>query len=473
MKLTKYLVKFERNNSLLLLNSATVSPILIEKGKNYILNLLKDVNRIKDKDILDFLSFHKIIVPDDDPEDYGIKTVNTGCVGKRAGVSLYLLLSQGCNLGCIYCYNGEETYGTSKKLMMPEDVAYKGIDLVARTMTPGQELSIVFLGGEPLLNWSLAKKVIIYCEDKIKKELPQLKILYHLTSNLSMLPPDLIKWGKKYRITFLCDIDGDRKIHNIARPYKDGRGSYDKITTNIRQLIKGGIRVGLRSTVTAHNMKSIKRISQLHKKIGGSSSAFVPVNAITSDEDILPKKLLPNPDTVAQGLRDLVRSNLWEKENLFPFNEYLERIRRRERNMWCCGAPLGNTPVLDVNGDIYACLYLVGIKKYRLGNIFSKEKYPRQSVVDMMMDVINIDNAPECRACKLRYLCGGGCPVGRLIVKGNARADKDIVKYTKDVACKANQAMIEEALWYYAKKIKQKPAASKSAPNKRTPAPVS
>ncbi|MEK7448751.1 MAG: radical SAM protein [Planctomycetota bacterium] len=461
MKLTKYLVKFEKNNSLLLLNSATVSPILIEKGKKYILDLLKNVNQIKDKKLLDFLSYHKIIVEDDDREDYRIKTVNAGCVNKRSGVSFYLLLSQGCNLGCVYCYNGEKTYGVSKKLMMKEEVAYKGIDKIARSLASGKELTIVFLGGEPLLNWGLAKKVIIYCEQKIKKEFPKLEIKYHLTSNLSLLPSDLIEWAKKYHITFLCDIDGDRKIHNLTRPYKNGNGSYDKITANIKKLIKAGIKIALRSTVTSYNMNSIKKISKHHKDIGASNSAFVAVNAITSDEDILPKSFLPDPDVVSNGLRELAESNIWDKKNIFPLNEYLERIRRRERNMWCCGAPLGNTPVLDVNGDIYACLYLVGMKKYRLGNIFSEAEYPKKEVVAMMMDVINIDNSEECKNCKLRYLCGGGCPVGRLIIKGNPKADEEIIKYTKDITCKVNKAMIEEALWHYAKKIKEKPCSIK------------
>jgi len=463
MKLTKYLVKFKKNNSLLLLNSATVSPILIEKGEKYILDRLKNVNQIKDKKLLDFLSYHKIIVDDDDPENYGIKTVNAGCVNKRSGVSFYLLLSQGCNLGCVYCYNGEKTYRASKKLMMKEEVAYKGIDKVAKSMASGEELTIVFLGGEPLLNWNLAKKVIIYCEEKVKKELPKLVIKYHLTSNLSLLPSDLIEWAKKYNITFLCDIDGDRKTHNLTRPYKNGNGSYDKITANIKKLIKGGIKISLRSTITSYNMNSIKKISQLHKRLGASNSAFVPVNAITSDEDILPKSLLPDPDIVSNGLRGLVASDIWDKKNIFPLNEYLERIRRRERNMWCCGAPLGNTPVLDINGDIYACLYLVGIKKYILGNIFSDDAYPKQEVVDMMMAVINIDNSEECKDCKLRYICGGGCPVGRLIIKGNPKADREIIKYTKDVACKVNKTMIEEALWHYAKQIKEKPCNKRSS----------
>jgi len=36
-------------------------------------------------------------------------------------MSLYLLLSQSCNLGCIYCLNGKRTYRTGRNLQMAEE----------------------------------------------------------------------------------------------------------------------------------------------------------------------------------------------------------------------------------------------------------------------------------------------------------------------------------------------------------------
>ncbi|MEW6103304.1 MAG: radical SAM protein [bacterium] len=453
MTLTKHLIKFRRNNSLLLLNGGRIKPILIDKGKEHILSLLEDVNNIRDKRLLELLLYHNIIVEDNDKEDYRIKTNNPEG-SKTSGLSLYLLLSQGCNLGCVYCLNGEKTYKKSENLMMKEEVAYRGIDKLSKAIIEGGNLEVVFFGGEPLLNWPLAKKVIIYCEDKVKKGHPKLQIKYHLTSNLTLLPKDLIEWAKRYNITFLCDIDGPKGLHNLTRPYRNKKGSYDNIVKNIEKIRRAGLEVALRATLTSHNMDYIEEISRHHKEIGGAGSAFVSVNAVTSDENILPKSLLPDPDVVAKGLRDLVRSNIWDKKNIFPLNGYLERIRPDERNIWCCGAPHGNTPVLDVNGDIYACIYLVGIKRYKLGNVFSDDEYPDKKVVKMMLEVINIDNSDSCKRCKLRYICGGGCPVGRFTIKENPNASDEIIKYTHDVACKVNKAMIEEALWHYAEKVR-------------------
>jgi hypothetical protein len=42
--------------------------------------------------------------------------------------------------------------------------------------------------------------------------------------------------------------------------------------------------------------------------------------------------------------------------------------------------------------------------------------------------------------------------VGRFTLKGNPQADEETIKYTQDVACKVNKAMIEESLWFYAEK---------------------
>lgn len=463
MKITKHLIQFEKNNSLLLLNGATSKPIFIEKENKRILNILRDVNNIKDHKLIDFLFYHDILVNDEDEENYSVQNDKHACyieepsngkIRKTLNLNVYLLLSQGCNLGCVYCLNGENTYGKSKLLMMSEEVAIKGIDKLSRTIIPEGIFELIFFGGEPLLNWDLAKKIIIYCEEKIKKELPKLQIKYHITSNLTLVSSELIEWAKKYSIRFLCNIDGDKYLHDLLRPFKNGKSSHNIIVKNIEKLNRSGIEVSLRATITSINMRFIKEISKHHKDIGGASSAFVAVNAVTSDEDILPKSLLPDPDIVQVGLRELIESNVWEKEMIFPLNGFLQRIRPGNRNVWCCGAPHGNTPVLDVNGDVYACIYLVGIKRYRLGNVLLDDEYPDEKTINMMLDVINIDNVDECKSCNLRYICGGGCPVGRFIIKGNPLADDEIIEYTKNIACKINKAMIEESLWYFAEKAR-------------------
>lgn len=453
VKLSKHLIQYERDGALLLLNGATIKPILIRQGKDRVLDTLKSIDSPKDERLVDFLVAHDIVVDDDDTEDYRVPDSDASC--KRCnprtdGLSLYLLLSQNCNMRCVYCLNGEKTYRRGRSRQMTENVALAGIDKMARTITPGGDLEIVFFGGEPLLNWGLAKKVILYCENVVAKKLPGLKIRYNLTSNLTMFPTDLIAWAKEYRLGFLCNIDGNRALHDQTRPMKDGSGSHDRTARNISRLTRAGLSVSLRATVTARNMNELREVSRHHKELGGTGSAFVTVNAVNSDENILENSLLPDPHVVAEGLRDVAKSGLWNTTQLYPLNEFIKRIKPGQRNVWGCGAPFGNTPVLDVAGDVYACIYLVGIRRYKLGNVFSSAGYPDVDVVFSMQNAINIDNSQECRPCRLRYLCGGGCPVGRLTILGNPKSDEAVKTYTREIACTVNKAMVEESLWHYA-----------------------
>jgi uncharacterized protein len=329
---------------------------------------------------------------------------------------------------------------------MTEEIAYKSVERCLDSVSPGGKLEIVFFGGEPLLNWPLAKKVITYCENNLAKRCKDKEIRYHITSNLTILPNDLIKWAKRYNITFLCDIDGPEDIHNECRPYKNGKGSHARIVKNIERLTNSGLKVALRSTITRRNQDCMLEIAKHHKELGGIGSAFVPVNPVNSDEDILPETLMPSISKMASGLAKVYKSKVWDTQDLFPFNVYATHLRDGGRSVTGCGAPYGNTPVVDVNGDVYPCIYLVGIKRFYLGNILN-ENYPDDNVFDWMMDFLHVDNMEECKECAWRYICGGGCPVGKLTVFENPMASRKTVKYCSGIRCDYTKKVIELLLW--------------------------
>jgi uncharacterized protein len=315
-------------------------------------------------------------------------------------------------------------------------------------------LEIVFFGGEPLLNWQLAKKVIHYCEDILKLSSPEKIVHYHLTTNLTIFPDDLIEYSLRFGITFLVDIDGPEEIHNITRPFLGGGGTFSTTVRNITRLRGAGIDVALRATVTKHNQHRMLDVARTHREIGGAGCAFVPLNAIDSDEEALPLDLCPDPEIFSQGLSDVYNSGIWETKNLYPFNEYTGRLVPGYRNIWACGAPHGNTPVITADGGIFSCIYLVGIERFRIGHIDDAD-YPRQSVVSDMLEIANIDRAESCSGCGFRYLCGGGCPVGRFTIAGNPGVPDEIKRYTKDIACAVSKTVLTELLWSMARKKRQ------------------
>lgn len=463
IRLSKELIQLERQGRLLLLDGGTIRPLLVAEGADKVKALLEICSRggsresilgqFNDPLLLDALLQHGVLK--DDSAAPSVPTAaaddHDACVANSKGKSVYLLLTQYCNLRCVYCLNGDASYAKKSRLKMPEPVAFKALEANIAGVAPGGKMEVVFFGGEPLLNWSLAKRIITYCESTLKPVYPDREIKYHLTTNLTLFPSDLIEWAQRYGITFLVDIDGPPEIHNRMRPSR-GFDSFARTAAHIKRLAAAGLNPCLRATVTSANVSHIPEVSALHKELGGGASAFVPLTPVNSDELILPASLYPDPDIYAQQLGKLLESGLWDDQDLYPLNVYTHRIRPGQRICLACGAPFGSTPTVDAAGDVYACIYLVGIKRFFLGNV-SDLDYPRQDVLQGLRETLDVDADRSCAVCAYRYLCGGGCPVAKLTVRDNPSACPLTLAYAGKIACAVSKTVLDHVLWKMAEGV--------------------
>ena len=451
------LIMLERGlDELLLVNPWAVQPLYIKRGRDYVKRLIKETARTvsrkelqkafpRDSELIDTLVRHRILVEEDappvkdHPDPFEIST-------KTSGISLYLLLSQSCNLGCVYCLNGRKTYKTTQKLKMSEQVAFRSVERCLERLEKGGFLEIVFFGGEPMLNWPLVKKVILHCENGLKPVHGDKRIKYHITSNLTVVPADFIQWAKEYKISMLCDVDGEQKVHDQCRPYKNGKPSHAVITSNIERLVQAGLDVSLRATITTLNEQRMMEIAHHHKALGARGCAIVPLNPVNSDEELLDEGLVPDASVLIQGLEEVYRSRVWDSERLFPFSVYANKVKPGSRVTTGCGAPHGNTPVVDVEGNVYPCIYLMGIERFYLGNVLEEEWIDR-NLLDQMQSFLYVDHRTECRDCQWRYLCGGGCPVMRLTVLDSPNCTQKLRNYCSKINCDYTKKILELLYW--------------------------
>jgi uncharacterized protein len=454
-----------RDGKSIVFNAKSVNPVFLPDEGTQLLEIIENLKKLGEisfdslpeectNEIFDFLATHSLIVPVLDNEMLQQQKCCkcSSVTGKSNSRSVYLLLTQSCNQACIYCLNGKETYQKAKQLMMSEEIAYKSLDTTMDSLTDDGRMEVVLFGGEPLMNWGLAKKILHYCEEELLPKNPNKSAHYHLTTNLTLFPPDLIEYTKKFNITYLVDIDGPEEIHDYTRPFINGKGSFKTTANNIKKLKEAGIDVALRATVTSHNVERMVEVAKTHKELGANSSAFVPLNPVDSDINLLEMNLCPDTEKLAQGLKDIFHSGIWPTENLYPFNEYTERLQPGFKNLWGCGAPFGNTPVITYDGQIYSCIYLVGNSTYKVGHV-NNDDFPRQDVLNMMMETVNIDNRESCKQCSFRYLCGGGCPVGVFSVASNPEATDELKEYVQQIACTVSETVLEELFWNIAKEL--------------------
>jgi uncharacterized protein len=184
----------------------------------------------------------------------------------------------------------------------------------------------------------------------LKEKYPEVDFRYHVTSNLSFLPEDFIERARRHRMTVLCDIDGVGDVHDRCRPFSGGGSTHGVIAANVRKLVGEGIPVSLRTTVTALNQDYLEQTAAHHRELGGWGTAFAPLNVVNSDEDFMSDRLIPDVDRMLDSLTRVKESGIWTMDRLFPFSVYRAKLQPDHRAVLGCGAPYGNTPVVDVQG---------------------------------------------------------------------------------------------------------------------------
>jgi uncharacterized protein len=462
-KVADSVAALERAGEHIIFNPEQVNPVFLPCGGEEALALLRTLREMGrltrnmgdlcPPHLFNFFLAHSLIVPFARPTPTPAHCHCPSRSGLAPARTLYLLLTHGCNQACLYCLNGQSTYHEAPTLLMSAAVARDALRTIAESITADGTLNIVFFGGEPLLNWRLAKEAIRYCEEELKPAHPGQTCTYHLTTNLTLFPDDLVAMARRHAITFLVDIDGPADLHDRIRPLKSsGRhgSSFRKSADHIARLRDAGLEVALRATVTSHNHHRLLEVTETHKALGGTGSAFVPLNAVDSDEWIMPFELCPDPALYADGLRQVYEERVWPVAALFPFSEYLSRLQPNYRSGVACGAPLGNTPVITADGRMFSCIYLVGIERFMLGDLTHND-FPRPAVMAEMQAIAGSPTRAECADCDFRQLCGGGCPVGKFLIAGNPRATPAIRGYTQDVVCATSKTVLTQLLWDQAK----------------------
>ena len=142
-----------------------------------------------------------------------------------------LSLTHRCNLACKYCYGGEKF----SRDMSPSTVK-KAIDFAFETAGKNSEVEFNFFGGEPLLRFDLIEKAISYIRNhEGKLENP---VSFSITTNGTLINDYIISVVDRENINLCISLDGTENVHNLNRCYKNGRGSFDNVLSNLRKSIE-------------------------------------------------------------------------------------------------------------------------------------------------------------------------------------------------------------------------------------------
>lgn len=317
-----------------------------------------------------------------------------------------LAVAQTCNLGCLYCYAEQGGFGKPPS-KMAMDIARASVDRLFEDAAAGDDLTLAFMGGEPLANRETLHAATRYAAEKAS--LTGVKVGFSMTTNATLIRDEDIELFQEFGFTLTVSIDGLKSANDKLRPLVSGKGSFDKVEEKVGLLLSRPNRayqVIARVTVTPHNLELVETLTGLIE-MGFDSITFSPMLSSPTGQADMQSDQLETLLTRLIQCGELFRQGL-ERGEILPFANIvttLKRIHRYQREQYPCGAGGGYMGV-SASGDLYACHRFVNEPQGHMGTVQIGVDSAKQKA---WLNERNLQNQSPCGECWARYLCSGSC----------------------------------------------------------------
>jgi uncharacterized protein len=327
-----------------------------------------------------------------------------------------------CNLRCVYCF--KEKWNEH----MEDSVAFDAIVWLLHASGSQKRVGVNFMGGEPLHRFRLIKKLVPFA----KRRAAQMgkSIHFGMTTNGTLVTPEVIAFWEKWGLGFHTSIDGTPEIQDRNRPTVGNKGSSRLVEKAVPKIL--GVRPGTmaRSTVTPETAGSLVESYHYFRKLDYTAIGFVPGGPSTWNQESI--ELFNNQfQQLADIYMDECRRGILIQ--LKGIDEAVEGVIRGERYSHTCGAGRGLL-LIDIHGDIWPChrWNKERFGSWKIGSIYTefndlaRKELDVSSQADLLMQ--------NCAICDANRFCSGGCPAENLEETG-------FVYKRHDNACKLTRVM--------------------------------
>ncbi len=331
---------------------------------------------------------------------------------KFSNETLYLTIAPtlDCNFACPYCYENR------RKGKMGQDVQDATLQFIKNAVLKGtRKLDISWYGGEPLLYPEIVESLSRKINTIAQKN--DCLVSMHMVTNGYLLTPDLIDMLDDIGVTRIqITLDGSGKYHDVRRPLRNGKGTFDKIMENLNLFADSPIEVMVRMNVDNQNQKDFMILKNMILALDNPN-----IKLYTSPvEDI-------NKDKVNQ-VSDFMTTEEFDNFTLKACEEgglEEEDFSVMDDRFCFCTAETENCYVIDDRGDVYKCWDEVGRIEHRCFNILEPES-TNYMVIAKYLIWDPFENE-KCKDCVYLPLCFGGCKFQR------TNLNKSVCGFNEDI----------------------------------------
>ena len=324
--------------------------------------------------------------------------------------TMVLNVTNQCNLACTYCYEyGEDKivdteHGQQSKFMT-EKTALESVEFLLRES--GRVAHLTFFGGETLLNFPVLKTTIAYARRRAAEAGKEID--FSLTTNATLLKPEIIEFLAENRVGVTISIDGPREMQDKFRVFHNGAGSYDVVAPKIKELLRVHRTrpIGARVTLTSDTLDITRIYRHLTEEMGFWEVGFAPVTTSPQQHYAIGEggfdRMLGQFRALASEFLEHVAVN--RHHGFSNVKDTLEEIHKGVSKAYPCGAGLGLLGV-STDGDVALCHRFAGSDAHQFGTVRDGIDRDKQTA---FLQQHHVADKTDCQTCWARPLCAGGC----------------------------------------------------------------
>lgn len=304
-----------------------------------------------------------------------------------------VLVTYKCNMSCVYCY--EEGVKEKKGTVLDEETCNRIIRWLEAFASRKKvnEIFVDFYGGEPLLNLPIMKYFM-----KRSHENGINKYEFSAVTNATLLTKRVVDELKPLGFSAAqITLDGPRSVHNERRLFKNQKGTFDIIFSNLLNIVDE-IHVGLSINTDKHNYRHIPVLLDLLDQHGLKNKivlAFNIVQRAPKEQEHCMKYIFSDAE-LSESQVELYKYAI---DNGFSVEHRIISGVCRSQHEY--------SVVTDPVGDIYPCPATVGIDAFCAGNVTDSfnEFYKKWG------QIVGAEhwNNEICIQCPYLPICLGGC----------------------------------------------------------------
>jgi uncharacterized protein len=324
---------------------------------------------------------------------------------------IYFHTTERCNFRCRYCYASATGRGRKMTLGLMKTV----IDRVL-TELPHRAINLQFHGGEPLL---LMKEIAVLCAyARRRAEALGKRIFFAVQSNGALIDEDVIAFAKEFQVDFGVTLDGPREIHDEARIYPDGRGTWNDVWNATQRAIHEGVGLGYICIVRRpedymHDYEFFVSRGIFSFNIRFSFAVGRAVGEYAFDDD-LPRRMARGALEMLDAAAGFVRRT-GVTLRIHDLNMMLGALVTKKRDYTCMRSPCGigrSIISFGPGGEIFPCEEMSAYPNLSMGNI--SDRRPLTEIIDTSpllakMRSRRVESIARCRECPWRRFCLGRC----------------------------------------------------------------